>query len=115
MFKQPCMISFESLHGSVWPWKGDTSGTSYRDGEPFVEKGPIRAMQILKTDSKLTKMDFYKWNPQPLLKLNDEIAKKLSRTGLFEFIIFLFYIRFHFSITINDIVYRTNPGLRDSD
>ena len=50
MFKLPCMISFESLHGSVWPWKGNTSGTSNRDGEPFVEKGPIGALQRLKTD-----------------------------------------------------------------
>ena len=50
MFKQPCMDSFGSLHGSVWPWKRKTSGTSHRDGEPFVEKGPIGAMQRLKTN-----------------------------------------------------------------
>ena len=50
MFKLPCMVSFEYLHSSVWPWKGKTSGTSHRDGEPFVEKGPIGALQRLKTD-----------------------------------------------------------------
>ena len=50
IFKLPCMVSFESLHDSVWPWKRKTSGTSHRDSEPFVEKGPIGAMQRLKTD-----------------------------------------------------------------
>ena len=49
MVKLPCMGSFEPLHGSVWPWKRKTSGTSHRDSEPFVEKGSIGAMQRLKT------------------------------------------------------------------
>ena len=49
MFKKPCMASFESLHGSDWPWKRKTSGTSHRDSEPFVEKEPIGALQRLKT------------------------------------------------------------------
>ena len=43
------MASFKSLHGSHWPWKRKTSGTSHRDSEPFVEKGPIGALLRLKT------------------------------------------------------------------
>ena len=31
------------------PWKRNTSGTSHRGSEPFVEKGPIGALQGLKT------------------------------------------------------------------
>ena len=49
MFEKPCMACFESLHGSDWPRKRKTSGTSHRDSEPFVEKGPIGALQRLKT------------------------------------------------------------------
>jgi len=49
MFEEPCMACFQSLHGSDWPWKRKTSGTSHRDSEPFVGKGPIGALQRLKT------------------------------------------------------------------
>ena len=49
MFKLPCMVSLEALHGSDWPWKRNTSGTSHRDNEPFVGKGPIGALQWPKT------------------------------------------------------------------
>ena len=88
MFKKPCMASFASLPGSDRPWKRKTSGTSYRDSEPFVEKGPIGALQRPKTSHAwLSKHRVWvrnvktkkSWKYQRFTRLNGTKREKFGR------------------------------------
>ena len=88
MFKLPCMVSFEPLHGSVWPWKRKHQVHPTVTMNLLLKRGQSESCR----DSKLTmhgslnmKYESDKWKQKNIAKyqrftrLNGPKREKLTR------------------------------------